>query len=158
MHRPSNVDNIDVLKKYLVSIDNNVNNYKVIFPIHPRTEKTLNSLNVKLKNIYTVDPLSYFEFNYLVKNSFCVITDSGGITEETTVMGIPCMTLRNSTERPETIEQGTNELIGTSPDNLVKYLNKLFSGYWKKGTIPKYWDGKTSDRILKHLIDISLSK
>ena len=106
------------------------------------------------KSIILVDPMSYFDFNYLVKNSICVITDSGGITEETTVMGIPCITLRENTERPETIEIGTNELVGTSPDKLILSLNKLFSGNWAKGSIPKYWDGKTSIRIIKSLLKI----
>ena len=83
-----------------------------------------------------------------------MITDSGGITEETTVMGVPCMTLRDNTERPETITQGTNELIGTNPQKLIPALKTLFNGDWKKGSVPHLWDGKTADRIIKHLIDL----
>ena len=83
-----------------------------------------------------------------------VITDSGGITEETTVMGIPCMTLRNSTERPETVDIGTNELLGVNPKAIQPALEKLFSGNWKKGNIPLLWDGKTSSRIVKHIIEL----
>ena len=98
--------------------------------------------------------LSYLEFNFLVKNSFAVITDSGGITEETTVMGIPCLTIRNNTERPETVEVGTNELVGTNPKNLKKYMDKLFSGQWKKGSIPNFWDGKSSKRIIDVLVNL----
>jgi len=83
-----------------------------------------------------------------------VVTDSGGITEETTVMGVPCFTLRDNTERPETIEVGTNELIGTNPSAIKPALARLFSGQWKKGNIPKLWDGKSAERIVAHLIDI----
>ena len=97
---------------------------------------------------------SDLEFNYLVENSLAVITDSGGITEETTVMGIPCMTLRNNTERPETVKIGSNELIGTDPRAIKPAMEKLFSGNWKKGSIPELWDGKTSERIVNHLLQI----
>jgi UDP-N-acetylglucosamine 2-epimerase (non-hydrolysing) len=98
-----------------------------------------------------VDPQPYLEFNYLVKHAKAVITDSGGITEETTVMGVPCLTMRDNTERPETIELGTNELIGTNPAALKPALDRLFAGEWKKGGIPPLWDGKTSERIVAHL-------
>ena len=154
MHRPANVDKLEKLKEYLVAINNNVNNCKVIFPVHPRTKKILKTIDFQISNIFMVDPLPYFEFNYLVQNSFCVITDSGGITEETTVMNIPCMTLRDNTERPETITTGTNELIGTNVDKLIESLIKLFLGKWKKGAIPKYWDGKAGQRIIQHILNI----
>ena len=95
-----------------------------------------------------IDPMSYLEFNYLVKHAKAVITDSGGITEETTVMRVPCMTLRNNTERPETVTIGTNELIGTDPNNLPPAFARLFKGQWKKGAIPELWDGKTGERIV----------
>ena len=98
--------------------------------------------------------MSYLEFNYLVKHAKCVITDSGGITEEATVMGVPCMTLRNNTERPETISHGTNELIGTDPQKLIPALKTLFDGNWKKGSVPHLWDGKTAIRIVNHLFDL----
>jgi len=94
----------------------------------------------------------------LVKNSFAVVTDSGGIQEETTVMKIPCLTLRQNTERPETITVGTNILAGTDTKKLKPFFTMLFSGKWKKGSIPKYWDGKTSQRIVKHLLTIYKSK
>jgi UDP-N-acetylglucosamine 2-epimerase (non-hydrolysing) len=100
--------------------------------------------------------LGYLEFNYLVKNSLAVITDSGGITEETTVMGIPCITLRDNTERPETCDIGTNELIGTNPENIKPALEKLLSGKWKKGAIPELWDGNAAKRIVKILCEIKL--
>jgi UDP-N-acetylglucosamine 2-epimerase (non-hydrolysing) len=92
--------------------------------------------------------MSYLEFIYLIKHSMGVITDSGGITEETTVLGIPCMTLRNSTERPETVTLGTNEIVGTAPENIIPYLEKLLEGHWKKGSIPELWDGKSAQRIV----------
>ncbi len=99
--------------------------------------------------------MSYLEFNYLVKHAKGVITDSGGITEETTVMGVPCMTLRTSTERPETCTIGTNELLGTEPAALKLALGKLFNGEWKKGSIPPLWDGKTAKRIVEVLLQLS---
>lgn len=85
----------------------------------------------------------------MIKHSAGVVTDSGGITEETTVLDVPCMTLRNSTERPETVTMGTNEIVGTDPNNIVPYLQKLIAGDWKSGAIPDLWDGKTADRIVK---------
>ncbi len=108
-------------------------------------------MGIGASNLHMIEPLGYLEFNYLVKYSKCVITDSGGITEETTFMGIPCITLRDNTERPETIAVGTNELIGTNPKEIKPYLQKLFAGKWKKGSIPELWDGKTSERIVEIL-------
>jgi UDP-N-acetylglucosamine 2-epimerase (non-hydrolysing) len=101
-----------------------------------------------------IEPLGYLEFNYLVQNCKAVITDSGGITEETTVMGIPCMTLRDNTERPETISIGTNELLGTNPNAIKPFMELLFNGKWKKGSIPELWDGRTADRIVKILMNL----
>ena len=152
LHRPSNVDDYFHLDSYLNYFDNFLNNYKIVFPIHPRTKQNLKSK--KFKNIIFCDSLSYFEFNYMVANSFAVITDSGGVTEETTVLNIPCLTVRDNTERPETIDQGTNELIGTNVDQFDKYFKILFNNEWKKGIVPKYWDGYTGDRIINLLYDI----
>ncbi len=101
--------------------------------------------------IHFVDPQPYLEFNYLVKHAKGVITDSGGITEETTVMGVPCLTLRDSTERPETVTVGTNELIGTEPAKLGPTLTRLLTGQWKKGGIPDKWDGRAAERIVADL-------
>jgi UDP-N-acetylglucosamine 2-epimerase (non-hydrolysing) len=95
-----------------------------------------------------VEPLGYLEFNYLVERAKAVITDSGGITEETTILGVPCMTLRDNTERPETVSVGTNELLGTNPDAIKPAMVLLFSGNWKKGAVPELWDGTTAQRIL----------
>ena len=156
LHRPSNVDNPEKLKDLLTAIQQSSNGCPVIFPVHPRTKKTLQENNVTIPNLILIDPLSYSEFNYLVKHSFAVITDSGGITEETTVMGIPCLTLRNNTERPETCTVGTNELIGTDTSKLSQALNVLFSGSWKKGGIPELWDGKAAERIVNCLIQLEI--
>ncbi|MDB4251137.1 UDP-N-acetylglucosamine 2-epimerase (non-hydrolyzing) [Amylibacter sp.] len=151
LHRPRNVDAIDVLKKILLTIGEQTRKLPVIFPVHPRTAKTLSNLKDLPENIHFVEPQPYLDFNYLVKNAKVVITDSGGITEECTVMNVPCMTLRDSTERPETVTIGTNELIGTDPANLKPALDKLFAGQWKVGGIPEKWDGKTGKRIVSVL-------
>lgn len=151
LHRPSNVDSPEGLKALLDTIAKGAKDYPIIFPVHPRTKKVMESMGPIPKCFNLVDPQPYLEFNYLVKNSKAVITDSGGITEEATVFGVPCMTLRDSTERPETITMGTNELIGTKPENLLPALEKLFSGEWKKGSVPPLWDGKTAERIVEVL-------
>lgn len=154
LHRPSNVDRIAKLETLLNEIEKSSNDLKIIFPIHPRTRKVLNKISKNYKNLYVVDPQSYLKFNYLVSNSKCVITDSGGITEETTVLGIPCITLRDSTERPETIDIGTNILVGSNYKLLKNSLNMLFSDKWKKGGIPKFWDGNTAKRIVQVIQNI----
>jgi len=148
LHRPSNVDKLDQLLRLLTVLRDRTNGLPVVFPIHPRTAKMLSGTDFKADNIHFQEPMGYLEFNYLVKNALGVITDSGGITEETTVMHIPCITLRDSTERPETVEIGTNELVGTQPEALLPALEKLLSGNWKKGSIPPLWDGQTADRIV----------
>lgn len=154
LHRPANVDGEQKLKKLLEKIIESSKGLPIVFPVHPRTAKKLQNLGINAPNLLMIEPMSYLEFNYLVKNSKAVVTDSGGITEETTQMQIPCITLRNNTERPETIEIGTNELIGTNPDNVPPAFEKLFLGEWKKGGIPPLWDGKTSERIVEHLLTI----
>ena len=154
LHRPANVDEADKLKALMAEIVSNVNNLPVVFPIHPRTAKIFTDLGIKADNLHIVDPMGYLEFNYMVKHSKAVITDSGGITEETTVMGVPCITLRDNTERPETITIGTNELIGTNPEAIKPTLEKLFAGKWKEGGIPELWDGKAAERIVEKLIEI----
>ena len=153
LHRPNNVDEESHLQSFIEKIHNHSQDLPVVFPAHPRTQKILNKLNIKDDRLIVTKPLGYLEFNYLVKNSLAVITDSGGITEETTVMGIPCMTLRNSTERPETVEVGTNELLGTDPKKIPPALEKLLAGNWKNGAIPELWDGKTADRIIAVVIE-----
>ena len=154
LHRPANVDQASNLRELMREIMKNSNDMPIIFPVHPRTKKILNEIGINYKRLHMVDPMSYLEFNYLIEKSFAVITDSGGITEETTVMNIPCLTLRDNTERPETITIGTNELVGTDPKNIAPYMNLLFSGNWKKGSIPELWDGKAAVRIVEILINL----
>ena len=172
MHRPANVDEESHLKAMMEQIITNVHELPIIFPIHPRTAKLFYNLwkpipNPSLKggeqesdstilqehfpNLHIVEPMGYLEFNYLVERAKAVVTDSGGITEETTVMRVPCITLRDNTERPETCTIGTNELIGTNPAAIKPALDKLFAGEWKKGAIPELWDGHTAERIISIL-------
>ena len=151
LHRPTNVDGEQQLLRLLQAIAKGTRGLPVVFPVHPRTAKNLHGLDNKSPQLNYIDPLGYLEFNYLVKHARGVITDSGGITEETTVLGIPCMTLRDSTERPETITIGTNELIGTDPNKLSPALARLMAGQWKKGAIPPKWDGNAAARIVAHL-------
>lgn len=155
LHRPANVDQEEQLKVLMNEIISNSNGIPIIFPVHPRTAKSLQGLGISAPNLYFIEPLSYLEFNFLVEKAKLVITDSGGITEETTVLGVPCVTLRDNTERPETITIGTNELIGTDPMAIKPALGKLFSGNWKKGAIPPLWDGHTAIRIVSHLLTLS---
>ena len=154
LHRPANVDGLDQLESMLTAIGEGCRDSQVVFPVHPRTAGTLKDLNGLPGNIRLVEPQPYLEFNYLVRHAKAVITDSGGITEEATVMGVPCMTLRDTTERPETITIGTNELIGTDPARLKPALDRLFAGQWKKGGIPEKWDGKTGERIASILVEL----
>ena len=154
LHRPANVDKKNKLKNIINSIIKHMKGLQIVFPVHPRTRNFLEQLDIQSDSLYLVEPLSYLKFNYLVKNALVVITDSGGITEETTVLGVPCMTVRDNTERPETINEGTNELIGTNPQKFSNYFDRLFSGQWKKGKIPDLWDGKTSSRIVDKIIEI----
>lgn len=148
LHRPANVDEEHKLIELLDEIIAHSKGLPLIFPVHPRTAKILDSLGVNHPRLYMIEPQGYLEFNYLVERAKAVVTDSGGITEETTVMGVPCMTLRDNTERPETITEGTNELIGTDPKAIQPAMERLFSGKWKVGSIPAKWDGHTAERII----------
>jgi UDP-N-acetylglucosamine 2-epimerase (non-hydrolysing) len=142
LHRPANVDGIGQLQAMLSAIGEGCRSLPVIFPVHPRTAKTLRELPNLPDNLRLVESQPYLEFNFLVKHAKAVITDSGGITEETTVMGVPCLTLRDTTERPETVTIGSNELIGTDPAKLRPALDRLFAGQWKLGYIPEKWAQK----------------
>ena len=169
MHRPANVDEETHLRALMEQIITNVHGEPIVFPIHPRTakifyglwgtatdsvEENRAALHKVFPNLYIVDPMGYLEFNYLVQHSRAVVTDSGGITEETTVMGVPCITLRDNTERPETCTVGTNELIGTNPAAVKPALDRLYAGEWKKGAIPELWDGHAAERIVEILANL----
>lgn len=151
LHRPANVDEENTLKSLIQAIMDNSHGLPIVFPVHPRTRQILEKLGIEHAQLHYLEPLGYLEFNYLVERAKAVITDSGGITEETTVMAVPCMTLRDNTERPETVTVGTNELLGVNPKAIPPALQRLFAGEWKKGTIPPLWDGKTAERIVDSL-------
>jgi UDP-N-acetylglucosamine 2-epimerase (non-hydrolysing) len=153
LHRPSNVDDPAKLTDLLDRIHGAANDCLVLFPMHPRTRKVFNAIRKTYKQFVIVEPMSYLEFMYAVKHSAGVVTDSGGITEETTILNIPCITLRDSTERPETIRLGTNELVADL--NLLDgYIRKMIGGEWKKAQTIKFWDGKTAERIIEALASI----
>ncbi len=160
LHRPNNVDDPEHLKALIDAIIESSHGIPVLFPVHPRTEKVISKFThhspLTTHRFYLTEPLGYLEFNYLMERAKGVITDSGGITEETTVMGVPCITLRRNTERPETVTIGTNELIGTDPAALRPVMERLFAGNWKKGGIPELWDGHTSERIVERILEIDL--
>ncbi|WP_215224744.1 non-hydrolyzing UDP-N-acetylglucosamine 2-epimerase [Echinicola shivajiensis] len=158
LHRPANVDQEEKLKELIDEIVNHSNSLPLVFPVHPRTRKMLENLGISHERLHMVEPLGYLEFNYLVQRAKCVVTDSGGITEETTVMEVPCMTLRDNTERPETITHGTNELLGTDPKAIAPAMQKLFSGDWKKGKGIEKWDGNTAERIIQAIVEIYKEK
>jgi UDP-N-acetylglucosamine 2-epimerase (non-hydrolysing) len=154
LHRPANVDGEDTLRRMLEEVLRATRGLPVIFPVHPRTARTLQRLGLQAPELHPIEPLGYLEFNYLVEQAKAVITDSGGVTEETTVLGVPCLTLRDSTERPETVTLGTNELIGTDPARVGPALDRIFAGAWKRGGIPPLWDGRTGERIVQQLEQI----
>ncbi|WP_299519954.1 non-hydrolyzing UDP-N-acetylglucosamine 2-epimerase [Winogradskyella sp.] len=156
LHRPANVDEESQLKAMINEIVNHTRELPLVFPVHPRTAKILERLNISHPRLHFIAPLSYLEFNHLVENAKAVITDSGGITEEASVMNVPCMTLRDNTERPETITLGTNELVSTNPKAIKPYLDKLFEGKWKAYQTIPLWDGKTAQRIISHILDLTI--
>lgn len=148
MHRPANVDAEHKLKAMIDEIMLQTRSLPIIFPAHPRTVKMLSNLKIEHQRLHIVEPLSYLEFNYLVERAKAVITDSGGITEEASILEVPCLTLRDNTERPETITLGTNVLVGTNPKALQAHLDVLYANQWKKGQAIPLWDGKTAERIV----------
>ncbi len=156
LHRPSNVDNIENFKKILAALAVIQNEIPIVFPIHPRTRKMINEFGLgdyvaSLSNLILTDPLGYFDFGRLISESGFVLTDSGGIQEETTVYGIPCITLRENTERPITILEGSNELAGCDTEKIILLADEILKGNWKESRIPELWDGNTASRIIKVL-------
>jgi UDP-N-acetylglucosamine 2-epimerase (non-hydrolysing) len=155
-HRPSNVDDPDKLRELVVFLNWLATNAKLILPLHPRTESSLKRFNLmRLVNseIVLTDPLSYFDFVSLISEAKLVVTDSGGIQEETTYLRVPCITVRNNTERPITCELGTNILAGTSFQHVKGLVEKVMNTQRTSGKIPELWDGKAGERICKILHD-----
>ena len=148
LHRPSNVDKKDKLANILDILGKL--QVPIIFPIHPRTKKRLEEFGLKLpENIISLQPLSFSDALFLWKDALCVLTDSGGLQEETTALRVPCLTLRNNTERPITVEIGTNTIIGDELEKLPGLVKDIEEGRYKKGKIPEKWDGKAAERIVE---------
>ncbi|MEZ4691457.1 MAG: UDP-N-acetylglucosamine 2-epimerase [Ignavibacteria bacterium] len=160
MHRPSNVDSKENLNKTL-SIFKSINKINpeldIVFPIHPRTIKMLEKFKLKssfdeIKNLIITEPLGYIDFLKLVSEAKFILTDSGGIQEETTYLKVPCLTLRENTERPVTSEIGTNVICGLNEKLIISKIKEIESGKFKKGKIPKLWDGNAAERIVKIIL------
>jgi UDP-N-acetylglucosamine 2-epimerase (non-hydrolysing) len=149
MHRPRNVDDRQDLKNILSVLQKLSHSIPIIFPIHPRTQKMLHSHRIHIDFLKTVAPLGYLDFLKLMMNAKFVLTDSGGIQEETTVLNVPCLTLRENTERPITVSLGTNIVVGKDSRKIMREAEKILRGRGKRGRIPKFWDGQTSHRICR---------
>ncbi len=154
LHRPANVDQEESLKQLLNEIITHSQELPLVFPVHPRTAKILKEIGISHPRLHLIEPLGYLEFNYLVERAKAVITDSGGITEEASIMNVPCLTLRDNTERPETISLGSNILVGTNPDNIAPAMKTLFAGNWKQAQEIPLWDGKCAERIVDVLLNL----
>jgi len=151
LHRPSNVDdsaNLESILKSLLEVNEKL---EVVFPVHPRTRQRIEEFGINIEKLHLLEPLPYIEFLSLQRRALVVITDSGGIQEETTYFGVPCLTLRSNTERPVTVSMGTNVLVGHDPRLLVSELARILEGNAKKGSIPPLWDGRASERIAQAL-------
>lgn len=154
LHRPSNVDTKKTLKELFSAFKEIQKQIKIIYPIHPRTQKRIKEFGLEkyvknIKNLILIPPVNYIDMLSLMANSELILTDSGGVVEEVTVLKIPCLTLRKNTERPVTVEVGTNIIVGTDKEKIMKEVEKILNGKGKKGKIPRYWDGKTAQRIVK---------
>lgn len=157
IHRPATVDNKKGLAELLSLLQDIPATQTVVFPMHPRTLKNLEKFGLKdqfsaLQNLVITEPMDYFSFQNLIHNCSMVLTDSGGIQEETTFKQKPCLTLRPNTERPSTLEIGSNTLLHFDKSDILKHIESIISGSYKKGQIPKYWDGKATERILEVIL------
>jgi UDP-N-acetylglucosamine 2-epimerase (non-hydrolysing) len=157
LHRPSNVDSVEVFGRILQSLESIAARLPIVFPVHPRTRKMIDEFGLsdrisKAEGLKLVDPLGYLDFLGLYSNARLVLTDSGGIQEETTVLGIPCLTLRENTERPVTVEMGTNVVVGTDPERITTHAFAALNGNGNRARrVPPFWDGHTAERILAAL-------
>jgi UDP-N-acetylglucosamine 2-epimerase (non-hydrolysing) len=154
LHRPSNVDNPDVLGPILQALEHISKSMPVLFPIHPRTVKRVHEFGLSMNGIRTMDPLGYLEFLNLQSTASVVLTDSGGLQEETTIIGVPCLTLRENTERPVTITHGTNIMVGPHKTRILDAFQRIMNGDWKPSGPPEYWDGHAAERIVRVIRDI----
>jgi len=155
LHRPSNVDQPEVLIKIVHTLSEISEDLPIIFPIHPRTKARLAACGCRVAEngrFHLIDPVGYLEFLALQKNAAVVVTDSGGIQEETTFLGIPCLTVRQTTERPITVEMGTNVLVGQNMNLLKQEIHRVLDGKGKTGSTPPLWDGKASERIAEVIL------
>ena len=153
LHRPSNVDSTEKLAEILGAIDAIAKQVPIVFPVHPRTQQRLSQGGIKrYPQLRLIQPLGYLDFLCLLSNATLALTDSGGIQEETTALGVPCLTLRENTERPITISQGTNVLVGTNPSKIAAATEQVLRGDGKRGRTPPFWDGHAAERIVEILL------
>lgn len=153
LHRPSNVDEVTGLSMLLTAFEAIGRNIRIVFPMHPRTSKNIERLGLneqiaKIPNLSITEPIGYLDFMKLQMNAKFILTDSGGIQEESTFFGVPCLTLRENTERPITITEGTNQLVPLDSQSIIQYCMDVLNGKVKTGCVPKYWDGKTAERVV----------
>jgi len=153
LHRPANVDDPNALAPIIEALNEISESIPVLFPIHPRTAKSIQNFGLKMNGIRTMEPLGYLEFLNLEANATVVLTDSGGLQEETTILGVPCLTLRPNTERPVTITHGTNTLVGTDKDRILEGFRRVVNGEWKSSGLPESWDGHAAERIVRVIRD-----
>jgi UDP-N-acetylglucosamine 2-epimerase (non-hydrolysing) len=161
LHRPSNVDDPGSLRDIIRLLNKYARGRKVVFPMHPRTRSNITAFGLESEispEVLLTEPIGYIDFVHLVKNARVVITDSGGIQEESTFLGVQCVTLRDNTERPVTVRMGTNHLAGTEMSKADSVIGEVLTGKIKKGSIPPLWDGKTAERICRELIQRGLGK
>jgi len=156
LHRAANVDDVDVLRPIIEALNEISKNVPVLFPIHPRTAKSIQEFGIVMNGIRTMEPLGYLEFLSLEASATVVLTDSGGLQEETTILGVPCLTLRNNTERPVTITHGTNTMVGTDKGRILDAFRRIMNGDWLPSGPPELWDGHAAERIVRIIRDIHL--
>jgi UDP-N-acetylglucosamine 2-epimerase (non-hydrolysing) len=154
LHRPSNVDEAAPLRRIFAALEILSRRLPVVFPIHPRTRKMLEEFGISTASVQTTDPLGYLDFIHLEKHARLVLTDSGGIQEETSVLGVPCLTLRENTERPVTLREGTNVLVGNDTGRIVAEAERALDSRRNHTRAPELWDGRASERIVSRLLEI----